>query len=215
MVSFTYQFVAIFLTFVSFFKRVYLFEIGLHYKKLIKRKQIKMKKMLYPFAAIIIFIASGFTFIQSQNWKIAENYSVKFDGGDPSGEFSGLKGDISFDEKDLVGSKFDVTIDIATINTGNGMKNTHAKSDKWLDAVKYPTIKFTSSLITKTASGYQAKGMLDMHGVQKEISFPFTFTGTVFAGGFEINRLDYNINTAEPEHGSAKFKVSVSVPVKK
>ncbi len=171
--------------------------------------------MLYPFAAIIIFIASGFTFIQSQNWKIAENYSVKFDGGDPSGEFSGLKGNISFDEKDLAGSKFDVTIDIATINTGNGMKNTHAKSDKWLDAVKYPTIKFTSSSITKTASGYEAKGMLDMHGVQKEISFPFTFSGNIFAGSFEVNRLDYNINTTEPEHGSAKFKVSVSVPVTK
>jgi polyisoprenoid-binding protein YceI len=174
-----------------------------------------MKKVIYPLAAIIILFASAFTFVQSQNWKIAENYSVKFDGGDPSGEFSGLKGSISFDDKDLAGSKFDVALDVATINTGNGMKNTHAKSEKWLDATKYPTIKFTSSSIAKTAAGYEAKGMLDMHGVQKEISFPFTFDGKVFAGSFEVNRLDYNINTAEPEHGSAKFKVSVSVPVTK
>ena len=54
-----------------------------------------MKKIIYPLAAIIILLASAFTFVQSQSWKIAENYSVKFDGGDPSGEFSGLKGNIS------------------------------------------------------------------------------------------------------------------------
>ena len=174
-----------------------------------------MKKIIYPVAAIIILFASAFTFIQSQNWKIADNSSVKFDGGDPSGEFSGLKGDLKFDETDLAGSKFDVTLDVSTINTGNGMKNTHAKSAQWLDVAKYPAIKFTSSSIAKTATGYEANGILDMHGVQKEITLPFNFAADVFTGNFEVNRLDYNINTAEPEHGAAKFKVSISVPVTK
>ncbi len=174
-----------------------------------------MKKIIYPLAAIIILFASAFTFVQSQDWKIADNYSVKFDGGDPSGEFSGLKGILKFDEKDLAGSKFDATLDVASINTGNGMKNTHAKSEKWFDAAKYPTIRFTSSSIAKSASGYEAKGILDMHGVQKEIVLPFNFADNIFTGNLEVNRLDYNINTAEPAHGSATFKVSISVPVTK
>lgn len=174
-----------------------------------------MKKIIYPLAAVMILFASAFTFVQSQDWKIAGTASVKFDGGDPSGEFSGLKGSIKFDEKDLATSKFDVTLDVASINTGNGMKNTHAKSDKWLDAAKYPTIKFTSSTIAKTATGYEAKGMLDMHGVQKEITVPFTFAGNIFSGNFEVNRLDYNVNVAEPAHGSAAFKVAIVVPVTK
>ena len=92
-----------------------------------------MKKLFYPFAAIAIVLVSAFTVIRSQDWKIADNYSVKFEGGDPSGEFGGLKGAISFDPNDLASSRFDATIDVATINTGNGMKNTHAKSDKWFD----------------------------------------------------------------------------------
>jgi len=174
-----------------------------------------MKKLMYPFAAIAIIIASAFTVIKSQDWKIADNYSIKFDGGDPSGEFSGLKGDISFDPNDLTTSKFDVSIDVATINTGNGMKNTHAKSAVWFDAEKYPIIKFTSNVITKTATGYEAKGILNMHGVQKENIIPFTFNNNTFTGSFEINRLDYNINTAEPNHGSSKFKVDINVPVSK
>ena len=140
-----------------------------------------MKKFIFPLTAIIIIAASAFTVIKSQDWKIADNYSVKFDGGDPSGQFSGLKGTVSFDPNDLAGSKFDVSIDVATINTGNGMKNTHAKSAMWFDAEKYPTIHFASSSFTKTASGYEVKGTLDMHGVQKEITIPFTFNNNVFA----------------------------------
>lgn len=174
-----------------------------------------MKKLVYPFAAVIIMAASAFTVIKSQNWNVADGYSIKFDGGDPSGEFSGLKGTISFDPADLASSKFDVSIDVATINTGNGMKNTHAKSEKWFDAAKYPVIKFTSTQITKSDAGFDAKGILEMHGVQKEIVMPFTFANNTFASSFSINRLDYNVNTEEPAHGAAIFKVNISVPVTK
>ena len=90
-----------------------------------------MKRIVYPFTALAFIAASAFTVISSQDWKIANNAAVKFDGGDPSGEFGGLKGTLSFDPNDLPGSKMDVTLDVATINTGNGMKNTHAKSAKW------------------------------------------------------------------------------------
>ena len=174
-----------------------------------------MKRILYPMAACVLLIASAFTFIRSQDWKIADTAVVKFDGGDPSGEFSGMKGTLRFDDKDLASSSFDVTIDVASINTGNGMKNTHAKSDKWFDAVKYPVIKFTSSSITKTANGYEAIGTLNMHGVQKEITIPFTFSGPEFTGEINVNRLDYNINTEEPAHGASQFKVLISAPVTK
>ncbi|MEP6584062.1 MAG: YceI family protein [Ginsengibacter sp.] len=173
-----------------------------------------MKKIIYPLAAVVILLTSAFTAIKSIDWKISDDYSVKFDGGDPSGEFKGLKGTISFDPANLATSKFSTSIDVASINTGNGMKNTHAKSEKWFDAEKYPTINFNSSSISKTSSGYLAKGTLDMHGVQKEVSIPFTFDNNVFTSEFEVNRMDYDVNTAEPDHGGAKFKVSISVPVK-
>jgi polyisoprenoid-binding protein YceI len=178
-------------------------------------KNAFMKKFILPLAAVVLTVGSAFTVLNTQDWKITDNYSIKFDGGDPSGQFSGLKGTISFDPNDLANSKFDATIDVASINTGNGMKNTHAKSEKWFDAEKYPTIQFTSSAITKAGSGYEAKGILNMHGVQKEIVIPFTFDDNVFKGTITVNRLDYNINTAEPAHGASTFKVDISLPVTK
>ncbi len=174
-----------------------------------------MKKAIFPVLAAVIMMISAFTFFQSIDWKIGSGYSVKFDGGDPSGEFSGLKGTIQFDANNLAASKFDCTIDVETINTGNGMKNTHAKSDKWLDAAKYPVIRFTSKVINKTASGYEAAGTLNFHGIQKEITLPFTFVNNVFTGGFDLNRMDYNINKEEPKHGGSDFKIMISVPVTK
>ena len=174
-----------------------------------------MKKVIYPLITITLIIGSAFTALKTQDWKISDTSFVKFDGGDPSGQFGGMKGTISFDPNDLANSKFDATIDVASINTGNGMKNTHAKSEKWFDAEKYPTIQFTSSAITKTTDGYETKGMLTMHGVQKEVVIPFTFQDDTFKGSFTVNRLDYNVNTAEPNHGESSFKVDISVPVTK
>ncbi|HLX91796.1 MAG TPA: YceI family protein, partial [Puia sp.] len=113
-----------------------------------------MSRYIHPIAASLIFVVSAFTAIHSENWKISEDYSIKFTGNNATGIFKGLKGNVIFDAADPGSSSFNVTVDVATINTGSGMKNAHAKSEKWFDAKKYPTIGFKSSSITKTASGY-------------------------------------------------------------
>ncbi len=172
-----------------------------------------MKKLIYPFAAITIILGSAFTVFKTGEWKITENYFVKFTSGHPDGVFRGLKGDVRFDEKDLIASRFDVTIDVATINTGNGMQNTHAKGEQWFDATKYPEIKFSSSEIIKLAAGYQVKGILEMHGVKKEIAFPFTFQNNTFVGSFEVDRNEFSIGDAKNDKVPATLKIDLSVPV--
>jgi polyisoprenoid-binding protein YceI len=167
-----------------------------------------MKKIILPLAIVT-------TLLSSVNWKIAEGYSIKFTSKDPSGVFTSLKGNVSFDENNLAASEFDVTIDANSINTGNGMKNTKAKGEEWFNVEKYPTIKFTSDKISKTATGYAAAGTLDMHGVKKQITIPFTFSNKTFTGSFDINRLDYGVGTDKgmSAHASSVLKVDVSVPV--
>lgn len=180
-----------------------------------------MKKLFYPVAALILIAASAFTGIIFQDWKINETYSVKFtsDGDPAEGIFKGLKGTVTFDEKKLSASEFDVTIEVATINTGNGMQNNHAKSDKWFDAAKYPVIRFASSQITTASGGYSVKGTLEIHGVKKEITIPFTFKrtadGGIFNGTFEVNRNDFNIGDPNNTKAASVLKVELTVPVSK
>ena len=175
-----------------------------------------MNKYLYPVAAFLILAGSAFTFISAQNWQIANGYSIGFSSNDASGIFSDFKGSILFDDQNPAASKFDVVIGVASINTGNGLQNKHAKSDEWFDAAKYPEIKYTSQKIVKAGNGYQVTGVLQLHGVTKPVMIPFSFqktaAGAVFAGSFTMNRSDFKVG--QPGGDVAEqIKIDLSVPV--
>jgi polyisoprenoid-binding protein YceI len=94
------------------------------------------------------------------------------------------------------------------------------KSDSYFDTEKYPELIIKSTKInTSNKSGwYFFTGTLTMHGVTKEISFPFTATQQgndyLFAGEFELNRLDYSVGETSAVL-SKTVKVSLSVLAKK
>jgi polyisoprenoid-binding protein YceI len=177
-----------------------------------------MNKLLIPLAAILILTGSAFTFIAAQPWTIADDFNIAFSSDDASGIFTDFKGNIAFDEQNPATAKFDVTIGTSSINTGNGLQNKHAKSDEWFDVAKYPAIHFASQKVTKTATGYQVSGDLDMHGVKKPATIPFTFkktaTGGLFEGAFTVNRNDFNLGKPGGDVGE-QIKLNISVPVKK
>lgn len=161
-------------------------------------------------------ILSSFVVSTIQSWKISDNFSIQFSSSKASGSFEKFSGDIVFDEQDLSNSSFEVEIAVSSIKTGNFLKNSHAKGKKWFEAKKYPLITYTSNTIENTSSGYQVMGTLDMHGVQKELTIPFTFKNDVFQGEFIVNRTDFNIGSVKglakkvPEEISLKITVPVT-----
>ena len=177
-----------------------------------------MNKLFYPVAAILILAGSAFTFLTAESWQIANGYSITFSSADADGLFSDFKGSLLFDEQNPAAGKFDVTLNTASINTGNGLQNKHAKSDEWFDVAKYPQIHFVSRSIARTAAGYQATGDLEMHGVKKPITIPFSFKktaqGGTFTGSFTVNRNDYNLGKPGGDVGE-QIKIDISVPVTK
>jgi polyisoprenoid-binding protein YceI len=173
-----------------------------------------MKSIKHLLLAGSITVLSAFTINSSINWTISENYEIKFSSatGNPEGIFKTITGDIQFDDNDLASSKCDLTIDVNSINTGNGMKNKHAKSKKWFDADNYPNIEFKSAKFSKTETGFTVTGMMKMHGVEKEMTLPFTLSNNVFKSTFSINRIDFKIG--EPmKKVSDEIKLEVSIPV--
>jgi polyisoprenoid-binding protein YceI len=155
-----------------------------------------MKKTIYPMLIAIVIGISAFTIINSLNWKVKEDsYSIKFSGKKVEGVFKGLKANIVFDEVNPSNSKISATIDAASSNTGNGMKNKHV--GQGLEADKYLTIKFESTSVIKKGSSYEAIGKLTIKDVTKEITLPFTFENKggegVFSGKFSVVPKDYNV----------------------
>ena len=176
-----------------------------------------MKTINYLFVAGAFILLSAFTITSTLNWKVSEDHSVKFSGTEVEGIFKTLKGDVTFDQNDLSSSKFSFTIDVNSINTGNGMKNKHAVSDKWFDAEKYPTITFKSSKIYKDGDQLKVKGMFKIHGVSKEKTIPFTFIDNKIKAKFSVNRLDYKVGTMKgmSKKVSDKISLDITIPLKK
>jgi polyisoprenoid-binding protein YceI len=157
-----------------------------------------MKTTKFILSAFVVLFLSAFTIIQSSNWNLKEDvYAVTFKGTKVNGVIKGLKTSIVFDEAKPENSKISATLDVNTVNTGNGMMNKHAKSEEGLDAKKYGTITFESTSVSRKGSSYNAAGKLTIKGVTKEINLPFTFetvgTESVFKGKFSITPKDYNI----------------------
>ncbi|KAF2516669.1 YceI family protein [Flavobacterium foetidum] len=164
----------------------------------------------------LFVLISSFTILAS-SWKIDDNFRIHFAGNSVEGIFENFSGQIIFDENDLASSKFSLNIKVESISTGNWLKNRHAKNDNWFDSEKYPNIVFKSSKFSKTANGFNVKGFLKMHGIEKEIAIPFTFVNNTFKGNFSVNRIDYGIGTLEgmSKKVSNEIKIDFVVPVTK
>jgi len=168
----------------------------------------------FSFLLIIFMSVTSY----SQGWKILESHNVAFSNKDVSGTFDDISGTIVFDAANLATAKFNFKLKVESINTGNGLQNKHAIGDEWFHAVKYPYIEFESTKIEKTESGFKAIGKLEMHGVKKEVTIPFTFSkkgskGT-FIAKFNVSRSEYNVGKKGNDVAD-NLKITATIPVQK
>ncbi len=181
-----------------------------------------MPRLLLFFSFLLISVV-----VFSQKYKPADagskaRFIIKNFGISTGGDISGLKGDISFMPATISASSFNVSVNVNTIDTDNGMRDKDLKGKNYFNAEKYPEIKLVSTKISttnKTKSGwYFFTGNLTMHGVTKLVSFPFTAVQKgddyLFTGSFTINRLDFGVGSSSAVL-SNPVKVSLSVLAKK
>jgi len=119
------------------------------------------------------------------------------------GRFRDYDGRIVIDRQNPANSRVDVTIQAASIDTGNEKRDADLKSANFFEVDKYPTIAFKSTKVTPNGKDlYLVTGDLTMHGVTKTIVVPVRHTGFLNLGkmekaGFEVtlslNRKDFGI----------------------
>jgi polyisoprenoid-binding protein YceI len=125
------------------------------------------------------------------------HFTIKNFAINTNGKLSGLKGQIVFDRNKPANSSFDITADVASINTDNNKRDNHLRAEDFFDAARYPVIRITGKAINVAANSYLLKGNLTIKNITKAIEIPFTTTpqgkGLLFEGAFRINRLDYTV----------------------
>lgn len=87
------------------------------------------------------------------------------------GTFDSVSGTVEFDPAKPDGARFDATIDVNSLHTGDPQRDGHLKTADFLDVEKFPTIAFRSKKISPSGSkNYKATGDLTLHGVTREVT---------------------------------------------
>lgn len=143
-------------------------------------------------------------------------FIIKNLGINTRGTFKGLAGAIHFDLADASKGSFDVSVDAATVNTDNDMRDNHLKNDSYFDVEKYPRIRMVSSSITGDRGHYTFNGKLTIKDKTQDISFPFTATrnggGMLFVGSFPLNRRDFEVGGGSTISNKLTVNLTVYAP---
>jgi polyisoprenoid-binding protein YceI len=121
------------------------------------------------------------------------------------GRFKEYEGVIALDRQNPAASNVELTIQTASIDTGNEGRDKDLRSPNFFDIEKYPTISFKSTrVVAKGNDTYDVTGDFTMHGVTKTITVPIKHGGFAKVGkgekaGFEnatflLNRKDFGIS---------------------
>ena len=146
------------------------------------------------------------------------------------GRFNDFAGTIEFDASSPQNSRVDVTIQAASIDTGEPDRDKHLRSADFFDVETYPTLRFVSTSVTpRGGNGYDVAGELTIHGITRQVVLPATFVGaatdpwgnvkSVFEAELPVNRKDFGLTwNAALETGGFlvgdDVKVSLSIQAK-
>ena len=152
---------------------------------------------------LITLITLSSRVVRAQYKPVDKKSTVQFTianfGFDVKGSFTGIQGLINFDAQAPAAGSMDITIDAATINTDNSLRDKHLKDESYFDVKNYPNIHFVSAKIAATgkAGNYMVTGKLTIKGKSKDISIPFSEAPgadeVLFKGSFKINRKDFGV----------------------
>ena len=147
-------------------------------------------------------------------------FATTFSGEAISGGFSSYTSNIAFDPDQLDKSHVKVTIDLASVNSGDGDRDGTLKSDAFFNVAATPKAIYEASSFIKTdAKHFVAKGKLTLHGTTKPLNLPFMLnikSGiATMAGTVDLDRTAFGVGTGDwAKTDSVPAKVTVKINLK-
>jgi polyisoprenoid-binding protein YceI len=120
-----------------------------------------------------------------------------------------------FDPDKLTSSKAQLSVDIASIDTGSTEGDAEVQRKPWFNTKEFPKATFVSSAVTSLGAGrYEVSGKLTIKGKTKDVTAPFAVKavagGTILEGGFTLLRSEFGIGEgpwSDPETVAEEVQV--------
>lgn len=106
------------------------------------------------------------------------NWTIRHVASKTSGTFNDIQGTVHIDRENLANSSVEARINMLSVNSGHAKRDDHIRKEDYLDAHRFGEMTFVSSKVeTRGADEGILTGTLTLHGVSREISFPFKVLG--------------------------------------
>ena len=119
------------------------------------------------------------------------------------GQFRDFAGSAHVDSANPSASSVNVTIQVASVDTGSADRDGHLKSGDFFDAEAHPEITFVSTSVERDGSEWTIAGDLTIKGTTQSVTIPFEETGSArdpfgnlrigFEGRTTVNRKDFGL----------------------
>jgi polyisoprenoid-binding protein YceI len=94
------------------------------------------------------------------------------------GDFTGVSGTLRVDPARPASSRVDISIPVASVSTTNATLDGELRSADWLDAARFPAIRFVSTRVVRTGPGRATiAGNLTLHGITRPVTLVASFNG--------------------------------------
>lgn len=143
----------------------------------------------------------------AQGWQIdavhsSLGFTNTYQNVEYSGQFKRFTAIIDYAPTDLAHAKFDVSVDITSLDTQNSERDRAALGTAFFDAAKFPNAHFVATSFRKAADGkVLADGVLTLRGVSKPVVLAVTFAQRGDTATLEVTaqlmRLDFGIGSGE------------------
>lgn len=141
---------------------------------------------------------------QADTWKIDPvhshvGFSVRHFLNPVPGRFATFDGQVVYEPANPAASSVEVTVDAASIDTGNDRRDDHLRSPDFFDVASHPTLTFKSKKVAPLGENDLAvTGDLTIRGVTKEVTVPVQVLGVMgdkagFQTEFTVDRKDYGV----------------------
>jgi polyisoprenoid-binding protein YceI len=184
-----------------------------------------MRQKLAAIASLSLIVTLAYAAVQ---WNMQPKESqltfVGTQAGAPfEGKFEKFTADIKFDPKDLATSRFDVSIDTASVDTRDGERDETLKSADLFSVKQFPKASYVAEKFADKGKGqYVATGKRTLRNITKDVPIEFTFeenkTGGWLKGSAAIKRLDFGVGQGDwkdTETVANEVKVKFALLLKK
>ncbi len=127
-------------------------------------------------------------------------FVASYTGSDMPGTFRQFDVALRFDPADPAAGRLSVSVDVTSADMGDADMNEAVTGEIWFDVARFATARFDSTEIARRESGgFEAAGTLELKGVSRPVSVPFTWQQDGARGSMRgelvLQRLDFGIGS--------------------